>query len=424
MSVYYNEKWSLLKEEVDRRGADGEAFVAALKDLYSVYSDSLLVWLAGLYDGRCGGFYYSDSARDNEFIEFEGEKYKLLPDIESTNQATNLLMDSRTISDFSELPEKMRKKMHSFISSCEDPENGFFYHPQWTKEMTDTHLSRRGRDLMWAEDMAKKFSWSYPYPTANERLEEMKTDESSAEKIPEYLKTKEKFLEYLKSFDWDNQAYPSGNELAAQAYPIKAAGLEDVAIDFLNSIQDPKTGLWGIKGGYTAVNGYLKISFLYNYFGRIIPNADKAAVATMKCLISDEPVGTVCFQYNCWFSLLNILEILRAVGGDEGEKEADRISRELLKLAPEALRATKRKLLLFRKADYSFSFVPTESSHLSQGMPVAIKHTNEGDVNASVLCTSGTVRRIYLALGLYDFFIPLFSPAGFEKFTENLKLDD
>ncbi len=422
MGMYYKEKWDALKAEVDRRGADGAEFVAALEELYSVYDDEMLVWLAKLYDKDAGGFYYSNSARDNDYVEFEGVEYSLLPDIESTNQATNILKDNRVINDFSELPEKMRDEMQKFFFRRLDPENGFFYHPQWQKQLTDSRPSRRGRDLMWAEDMAKKFSWSYPYPTANMRLEGMKSDESSAEKIPEYLRTKEKFLEYLNHFDWENQAYPSGNELAAQAYPIKAAGLEDVAIDYLNSIQDPKTGLWGAKGGYMAVNGYLKISFLYNYFGKIIPNADKAAVATMKCLISDEPVLTVCFQYNCWFSLLNIIETLTAVGGDEGKKEADKISCELLKLAPEALRATKRKLLLFRKSDHSFSFVPTESSFLSQGMPVAIQHTNEGDVNASVLCTSGTVRRIYLALGLYDFFIPIFSPTGYDKFLENLTI--
>ncbi len=420
---YYQEKWYLLKEEVERLGGNGEKFVFAMQELYSVYNDEIFAWLAKLYDPKIGGFYYSNSARDNEFVEFEGKKYPLLPDIESTNQATNFLKGNGIIADYSELPEKMRAQMFAFVSSCLDPETGFFYHPQWQKELTDKKLSRRGRDLMWAEHMSKKFGWKYPYPTANERLAEKDTKKDSAVKIPEYFRTEEKMLEYLNSLDWAGKPYHSGNELAAQVYPIKASGLTDVVINFMNSIQHPDTGLWGDADGYTAINGYLKITCFYTEAERPIPNADKAAAAIMKCLISEEPVRTVCWQYNGWFAIANILKSLRTFGGDEGNKQADEIIKDLLILAPEAIRVTKKKVLTFRKPDFTFSNFASETSDTSQGMPVAISHSNEGDINASGICSRGTVMNIYGALELSKFAVPIFSPCAKDIFFENLRLE-
>ena len=65
----------------------GKATAEATEYLYSLYTDGIYKWLAGIWDGKVGGFYYSVSARDNEFVEVKGNKIQLLPDIESTEQA-------------------------------------------------------------------------------------------------------------------------------------------------------------------------------------------------------------------------------------------------------------------------------------------------------------------------------------------------
>ena len=77
----YSEKWAALEAEVTRRGGDGAEFVKAMQEHYSIYKDTIYLWLAGLYDKEIGGFYYSNSVRDNEPFR---------PDIESTNQDQKL----------------------------------------------------------------------------------------------------------------------------------------------------------------------------------------------------------------------------------------------------------------------------------------------------------------------------------------------
>ena len=42
------------------------ATAEAVENFYSIYTDRIYEWLAGLWDGEVGGFYYSCSARDNE----------------------------------------------------------------------------------------------------------------------------------------------------------------------------------------------------------------------------------------------------------------------------------------------------------------------------------------------------------------------
>ena len=84
----YEEKWEAIKNRVG--GKSGEAIVDALKDLYTIYGEELIDWYAGLYDPKIGGYYYSNSARDNE--SYAG--VTLLPDLESTYQVLSFLSKS------------------------------------------------------------------------------------------------------------------------------------------------------------------------------------------------------------------------------------------------------------------------------------------------------------------------------------------
>ena len=119
--------WQRLADEATKKGGGGADIVDAYKYLYSVHSDRLLTWLGGLFDSEIGGFYYSNSARDNEYQEIDGVKHYFFPDIESTNQATNLLQNAGVIKEFSELPEWMRKKMAEFNKSLSLDITTLFY---------------------------------------------------------------------------------------------------------------------------------------------------------------------------------------------------------------------------------------------------------------------------------------------------------
>ena len=57
------EAWAKLEEQLpDENSAE---IIAAFKQLYSLYSSEIVVWMANLYDPAVGGFYYCPSARDN-----------------------------------------------------------------------------------------------------------------------------------------------------------------------------------------------------------------------------------------------------------------------------------------------------------------------------------------------------------------------
>ena len=413
----FSEKWQALREEINRRGGDGEAIVAAMKDHYRIYSESIYLWMAGLYDKNVGGFYYSNSGRDNEPFR---------PDIESTNQATNFFLSSGLIDEPEDLPLAMREQMTKFCQSLVSSEDGNIYHPQWDYKDPEWKFVnlRLGRDLGWAHNMANKFKFKYPYPTAAERLR-AKCDEgvSGDEKtdIAPRFRSAEALIEYIDGYDWETDAYFSGSNLSAQMGQIIAAGLSDVAIDFLNKKQNPKTGLWGVQQGYAGINALLKISGCYREAKVIMPNSDKAMKAAIECITSDEDCGTICYQYNAWFSVSNILEILRNIGTPEANAEADKALAVLYKGAPEAIRVTTEKVKKFAKPDGAFSYLQKTSTGFSQKAPVSIHMTVESDVNASVIATTGTTRNMFIALELADYFVPFYDKDDRAKFLEVLK---
>ena len=415
-------KWLELEAEIDRRGGDGKDFVAAMKDLYTIYDQREVTWLANLFDYEIGGFYYSNSARDNEKVESKGKMFDLLPDMESTLQATGFLISSGMIESYDEIPDWLREKLINFTSSLQDPDDGYIYHPQWGKDIPDY---RRGRDTTWANAMQEYLKFKLPYPTAMERLaanvkarEEGKADENVG--LPEHLQSPEAIIAYFDKQDFVNNAYVAGSWLASQGGQIIAAGLADVVVEYLNKFQDPETGIWGADKGYMAINGALKISAFYSQAGRPIKNADKIARVAMECICSEDPAETVCFQYNVWFTIYNMLENLQKFGGEDGKKQIDAILLDLVKLAPAGIRATKEKVKVFKKDDGPFSYLPDRTAHYSQDVPVAIPYSNEGDVNATIICTTGTVAWLHHALFLNDFIVPLFTHEDFELFLETI----
>ena len=142
-------------------------------------------------------------------------------------------------------------------------------------------------------------------------------------------------------------------------------------------------------------------------------------LCTRDGLVTDEFARTSCYNFNVWYSILNIMTNLRRFGGEDGAKEARAISDEILKDAPKYIRATKEKILTFRKEDGSFSILTNSTSPISQGMPVAVEGTNEGDVNAATLNSGGTCIRMYCCFGLD--MVPIYSEDSLGVFLDAVK---
>ncbi len=400
--------WRDLELEVTRRGGDGKKFVSEMQDLYEIFTPGFASWLGSLYNPLIGGFHAATSGKNTAGI---------LPDIESTFQAIDTISKIGFIDRATDLPEEMKKKIISFVCSLQSPEDGYIYHPQW--DYSDPEWkhrnSRVGRDMMWAVSLEEELGFKLPYPTANDRLEKVAVGDSEGAEMPEQFRSKEAFIKYMDTLDWEGDAYFAGNMMAAQSAQVKAAGLAEVAADYLNAIQNPETGLWGKHGSYMGINALLKITAFYTAIDRPILNAEAAANSAIECICADmdEKAATVCWQYNIWFALEYLIQNIRKYGS---ESAADKIIKRLLDAAPECIRRTKEKLEIFKLPDGSFIYMKGISSTRSQGAVVAAPKEGvlEGSVNATVICIHRTVEALFATYGFE--MPPIYDKEDYKRF--------
>lgn len=448
------EKWRLFSESISPKlgeALSGE-ITEAMRDLYSIFSVDVLKWSANLFDPEIGGYYYSNSGRDFEDTVYNGKTYKLLPDLESTYQGDGFLYTSLIDTSAAErVPAWYGEKIVKFVKGLQNKENGYFYHPQWTKEEVDEKVSRRGRDLQWAVRLLERYGASPTYDTplgtrgdglladgtpadmngAYRYVPETKEEiEKTKKSVAPQLVDKESFEKYLSenkigSGKYDN-SYTVGNRIASQGPEIlardkalKAGGADYSLCDILKNWFDGyfnyKTGTWSncseseIK--YADVNGILKVSAAYNCVERPLPDPVASMRAVLSVITSDADPVHVCSVLNPWFAISNIRtnveKFTPAKEKEEAKKEIDKIRKELGSHYPALIRATKEKLALFVKPDGSFSYYKNNTAFCSQGMPVAYEAVNEGDLNATNICQFGILGHIFSVLGVET--VPVFT---------------
>ena len=400
------------------KAAGGEV-AGAFRSFYSLYGTNMVDWFAGLFDSEIGGYYYSNSARDNATTVYKEKEYDLLPDAESTSQALGFITNSGLARDFGgsyakAIPAWMGERIADYVYNLQDPD-GYFYHPQWGKEIG---LSRRSRDFNWSIRMLKDFGRTPKYATILDKKDDSKKDDKSETLIPEHLSSKEKFLEYLEAGNIAENSYSLGNQLSCQGAQIKACGLEDVAVDFLNSNQHADTGHWHKETNYLAVNGVMKITGFYVNMGKPIPNALRTAESAIYAITSDQPVGAVVDLWNTWESVVRIIANLQKFGGDEGAKDAKKIISMIRENAMPTLQKSLVKISDFKRDDGGFSYKNNGKSFLSQGMPVSICDTLEGDVNATVISSALLLGSIYASFGLSEYKVPMFGECDRQRYVE------
>jgi len=453
---YYEEQWAKLEEKIG--GETGRAIVEAFQEMYKIYDHSVVTWFANLYDPGVGGFYYSNSARDNG---------SYAPDSESTCQALGFVSHLGKVrswrtgksGDYSyTLSEQRKNEIVIYIKSLQD-ENGFFYNYQWDKASTDAKTSRRARDLSWCLSILSTLGAKPTYTTPTGVKGDGKVVEGTydptilmqgpshvgtstvtavskailAASYATHLESHEALEKYLLNYEASSTSfYAIGNTITSQMSQVIArdndlrnafyadpanegkqyVSMCTMIIDFFNRNQDPETGLWGhnakAPANYLGVNGLLKISGVYNSARAEIPYAEKAAKAAIDAITSDEVMGAVVDLYNTWFGVSNVLSNLSNYGSTQivdgvemtGKERAAKIREGLREIAAPAIIKSGVKISDFKKPDGSYSYTKIASSATSQGMPVAVPGTNEGDVNATVIATNGLVGNIYSALGL------------------------
>ena len=428
-----------------------EIIVNSLKQHYNLYTDGMLSWIADLYDPIAGVFYYSNSGRNTEGY---------LADIESTSQIMDILNESGMFAyadnDFQKaFPDFLKEGIIRFIKSRQDP-NGFFYHPQWTHETVDANLSRRARDLSKAIATLKKLGAlpTYPNPLGSDydgidaegnRVLEVSSVSltepfrntsvlavskvvATATAVPAHLVSDATFREWLAKLDVNGDSYFVGNNLSAQSGQIVARDkqlkkegknylLSQILIDWLNEHCYESTGHWSSVADYEGINGLLKISGAYIEIARSglnvdtrLPYPERTLKSLVDALRTEEYARTDCYAYNVWYSICNLFELEKHSDPVAGAQFIKDTRAMLLKYVTEdvayegdmlnALEITTKKTANFRKIDGSFSQTAEYSAANSQGLPVAVPYTNEGDVNATALSSTGITSRMFAALGL------------------------
>ncbi len=472
---YRNAQWEELRKALDPSFADSfvnsmkELYALytpnVVEWLANLYEPNICICY-GLYgeercDGTntpyCGnaGIYYSNSGRDT---------IGYLPDLESTSQALGFTESSGMSYMFGNrysnwLPDEIKTKLGLFAQQLQH-EDGFFYHPQWGRDfiINENKDSRRSRDLGHAQNLLglaglKPFyntptgvEGSNPEPVSKigitsplgrSTVSAVSKAVLTAGSHAEHLENEKTFKEYLESYDIRHNSYSVGNRLGSQMSQIIARDEEigtendptplmDELMDYLIKNQNPETGCWNWKykeegkpheGAelYESVNGLLKIVNDFTLAGREMPYAEEAAMTAMEAIVDPLPIDAVTSLYNTWYAFGWIVDNLRECGGDKGDETADEIVAILKEAAVEGIAASKKKIAVFMHDDGSFSYgmdkgVPV-SAQTSQGCQVALPHTSEGDVNATVISVNGIKNHIFAALELDEYKPILFGEA-------------
>ncbi len=412
-----------------------------IEKILSLYTPEAYEWIADLYDSEIGGFYFSNSARDNDGY---------LPDIESTYQALWLLESTGMFSDVggykNAISEETKTKILTFAKSLQSSEDGYFYHPQWGYKneivREDYRDARRGRDLAWATRVITNLGGTPFYDTPNGIKGELGepgvsktalTARLSASSVlsvskvvfansvlPPQLQSMDAWRTYIDNLNVLNDPYMAGNTLAAQYGEVQAAGEEYInyLTDYLTSIQNKETGFWGEGVNVTTMNGFMKISHSYSYYGRIIPNVDKALDSTMTLLLDlpnqleKDPGLHICTPFNTWSNFTQILDSAKKDGGAE---YTNTLREKIVARAPELIKVTYEILLQYKRPDEGgFSYFTTKPCNYSQKAPVACATSAESDMNASTMGISEISGRIFAALGVKK--VPIFVPEDADVF--------
>ena len=418
--------------------------IAALEAHLDLFDERFYLWLADLYEPEAtdlegnvigGGFYYSNSARDNE--SYEG--VTLLPDLESTSQVLSFLGNSGMINGLSYskvLPDEMIEQMINFARALQSPDDGYFYHPQWG---TNISTSRRSRDCGWGATILSRLGvkpyWDTPSGTSglygapgasasavslvmplSYSMEYASLRAVAASDVwtgAEHLSTLAKWEAYLNNATRTIQynSYGIGNTLSSQVAQIKNrdklavktgecsdsngdgvadGGYIETIERIMNNLQF-ENGLWEQTVSYNSVNGLMKIAGIYSNLGLAMNKADKALLAAVYMVTADVEPDGITDVYNPWVSINALLNNINNHGSAEQSAE---LRASIKENAESMIRATTERVSQFAKEDGSFSYDQEYSPYKSQSAIVAVRYTNEGDVNGGTIAYTGVWRNM------------------------------
>ena len=401
-------KWKALEERIGEK--HGKKISDAIKELYALFGTDIVDWVASLYDPEHGAWYYSRSAQETEGY---------LPNAESTLSGVTMMSnygatEGKTPEEC--IPAWLKKRVADFIYNLQDPD-GYFYHPQWGKEISHLKASRDLGTCKWLLRMMDGPEPKYPTPGASKKAGAT-YDINNA---PERFRTLENYKDYLyNQLNFDTRGYNSGSEMSSQMGEVKAYGdilgvdLITLTLDYIESKQREDTGLWHHEMSYYASNGMQKITKMFNWYNRKIPYAMAGLESVMEIIMRDDPAGASVDVYNPWHAIGSLILNLKKYHGLT-EEEFSAILDKVYTWAPDAIRKSAEKMKIFKKPDGGMSYLVKTSCPTDQGAKAAVPGSVEGDVNGC-LCAMGIIPSIYSGLDLEDVKVPLYSREDWDRY--------
>ncbi len=440
---------------VENKTQLASAIIEQLKGIRKIYAedDGIVTWLANLYDPVSGGFYFSNSARNNEGF---------MPDLESTAQAIGIVESiltgySGTLTNY--FGEEIAAKFVRFVKEMQ-AENGYFYHPQWTKDNIDKNHDKRSRDVMNAISILESFGASPTYDTpTGVKGDGILSDETAVPAsrlttplsrsrvaavsaisgddeiyIPPHLKSKEALETYLSTVGIYDDTYEAGEAIMSQVPLIvkvdemnaeagESLCLADVLTTWLAGYQNSSTGMWASRSivDYDTIKGFYSIVRVYTALGRTVKNTVSAVDSIYSCLTSEQKEHEdIVALSDTWTAIAALANNLRqnSIAQNSGISGSIALS-NMYAMMPDMLSSTYELLNKFVKLDGSFSTYPDMGASESHGMPIAAPNTEEGDMNATLLATKNIYLGIFNALGVGS--VPIFNTSDRMVFQKTLK---
>lgn len=447
------DQWEELRAQLPAEYADD--IIASLQSLYALYDIDMVRWLANLYDPQVvivdsqgnpvpeynqegnviygGGWYHSNSGRDNEGF---------LPDIENTYVALSFVSSTGMAEMFNDdwvaaMPDWLKTQVGLWFQNLQDPDT-FFYHPQWPKEFINSRglQSRITRDRGSAKNVLRMLGYEQLYPeavaTSNPGLPGKLNGSGSvvaaskvvatAEMLWQY-QSAENFREYLDGFEKEIASYNDPNAKASRFYYygnlfqstttyINAnPEIKKMLIAFFNKHQNPENGTWAEELGFSATNGIHKIGAVYNAIGAKMNYIDKMVESVIEIVgwtVDEKPVNTAVDLYNAWSCFPYIYTNVRK-NYDDGEEFIKNVKDRVMSSAADLIMIARNQIAGFRRPDGSYGYNRTGSCTTAQGAPVAMAGVNEGDVNGNAIASLNVIEYIIYALELGDYMPNMFT---------------
>ncbi len=448
------EAWEVLASKLPAEYS--KEIVSALKGYYTLFNADVVDWLANLYDPGTGGFYYSNSARDNE---------PYLPDIESTVEALEFIGSSGMAEMYggswvAATPEWLHEQVGNWVYNLQD-EDGFFYHEQWSKSYIEENgrQTRITRDQGSAQRILEPLGITPQYAIKGASYSGNLTPSLSGDKVvavskvvaasstldkfasvanfKKYLAEMEASLVGLTDKQFAYQFYVWGNEFQT-AYKYLNAEMAKLLIDFFNKYQNPKTGLWSEELSYTSTDGMHKLGAVYNAigskFGEGSQKIDTAFKYTDQMIDSALKVLTdTSMQAEAAVDMYNAISgfyyVYSSVNrstltSEQKQEKIEGYKAKVFENMPAMIRNATKQYMGFAFSDGSFGYnlAKVGQGGTAQGCPVAIPGTKEGDVNGTSTCIIAVISYFLEAMEVDErYMVPMFTEAERYRFVSTLE---